>query len=148
MSVRYPYDPFALPERPDVHPPQARLATEGCSTVSAAKRILFAVAGFAAAVIMLAILLFIPVLVREIGRIDAVVLAGHMLPAHSFAERLLDLFFGTVIVAIAILSFLAASALAQDPRTEPVGFKPQRPATRNGWRVQRSMVQHKEVTDV
>jgi len=141
MSVRYPYDPFALPERPDIHPPEPVPASFGRTFGSVTRRIALIVAGFFAAAVALAVILFIPVLIREIGRVDAVMLAGELLPVYSIAERLQDLFFGTLILSVAILSFLAASALAYDPRTDPTAAVPVEP-DREGKRRQRPAGHH------
>jgi len=127
MSVRYPYDPFALPERPDIHPPEPGPASLGRTFGSAMRRIALIVAGFFVAAIALAVVLFVPVLIREIGRVDAVMLAGELLPVYSVAERLQDLFFGTLIVSVAVLSFLAASALAYDPQADRFAADPVKP---------------------
>lgn len=117
MSARYPYDPFALPERPDVHLPPA-VPQRGQNPFGFLKLAKLALA-FLLSVGLLAFIMFVPVLLSEIGRVDAVLLAGELLPAYSFAGRLTDLFFGTFIVATAILSFLGAVALSAGRDSDP-----------------------------
>lgn len=130
MSVRYPYDPFALPERPDIS------LLERASPAPRPSRLvagLAAVGGFSAAAFGLGCVLFVPVLIGELGRIDALIVSGETVPTYSFAGRLRDLFFGTLILSVAIVSFLAAAALSSGPMYRPDATRPgHRPLSKRG----------------
>lgn len=67
---------------------------------------------FLTASVVLAVVLFVPLLAVEIARIDAVVLAGQTLEAWSYSARLGDLFLGTLIIAFSVLAFLTSVMLS------------------------------------
>lgn len=120
MSVRYPMDPFAVPNRPDIplSPPRRRRPIPSNRRLSGVRRAAVAAAGFTAASLVLAGLLFTPVLVQELSRIDAVMLSGEVVPSGAFTARIGALFLGTLIVAVALVSLFASAALvaSRDPR--------------------------------
>lgn len=110
MSARYPLDPFALPSRPDIPIPMPMRGRT--NRLRTGVKALCVIGVFLAASVMLAVVLFVPILAVEITRIDAVVLAGQTLEAWSYSARLGDLFLGTLIVAFSVLAFLASLMLA------------------------------------
>ncbi|MTH98407.1 hypothetical protein [Roseibium sp. RKSG952] len=121
MSARYPLDPFALPDRPDIPVPERTGPRDRTGTLKAAARS-FGI--FVLAAVVLTGLLYAPVLIREIGRIDTVVMNGIGLRPGAFAGHLIDLFLGTAIVSVAILSFIASAALVSGPLVSWRSYKP------------------------
>lgn len=110
MSARYPLDPFALPNRPDISIPIP--IRRRANRLRAGVKALCVIGVFLAASLVLAVVLFMPLLVVEIARIDAVVLAGQTLEAWSYSARLGDLFLGTLIVSFSVLAFLTSVMLS------------------------------------
>ena len=110
MPARYPRGPSAETDRPDVYLPEP--LRRRSNRLRRGVTLLTYVGAYLLAIVLLAVLLFIPVLVVEVGRIDAVVLAGEFLPAGAFAVKLGSLFLGTAIVATALVSFVACAALS------------------------------------
>ena len=143
MSARFPYDPFARPELPDVRLPEVKFDRAPRFTFAKALKVVLA---FLAAILVLSMILFVPVLAGQVARIDAIMLAGELLPAYSFADRLLDLFFGTFIVASAVLSFLAAVALSagsdDDPFPQPLDARRDAATSKAGHRELVGKVKH------
>lgn len=114
MSAHYPFDPFALSERPDIPFPPSKVRRDKV-TYSKAQRLRRAgvtVLGSIAAVLGLGILIFIPVLVSEFARIEALTIDGREQSATEFAASLEALFMGSLIIGAALVSFLAAAAVA------------------------------------
>ncbi|MEP0232581.1 hypothetical protein [Roseibium sp.] len=109
MSARYPFDPFAVPNGPDIEFPAARKRR---SFAQFLLRALLAIGGFIAASFVLSVVLFVPILIGEIIAIEAVVVGGHQVEALEFVSRLGALFPGTLVIAVAILSIIASAALA------------------------------------
>ncbi|MEP4030837.1 hypothetical protein [Roseibium polysiphoniae] len=109
MSARYPFDPFAVPNGPDIEYPAAR---QRRSVAQVLLRALLAIGGFIAASFVLSSVLFVPILIGEIIAIDAVVVGGHQTEVADFVSKLGALFLGTLVVAVAVLSIIASAALA------------------------------------
>jgi uncharacterized membrane protein YedE/YeeE len=80
-----------------------------------------------AAIVVIAVLLFLPVAAGEIARLDAIVESGVVKPAALLIDRLVTLFLGLLVVAGAIVAF-AAAVVMTPPAPQPVF-----PASR-GWR--------------
>ncbi|GAB2184019.1 hypothetical protein [Roseibium sp. LAB1] len=59
----------------------------------------------------IAVLFFIPVIVFNLSRIEALEIAGRHIPVTQFADELGALFWGTFIVALAFTSFVASLLL-------------------------------------
>jgi hypothetical protein len=127
MSARYPLDPFALPNGPDIPLSSPSLRGDVRGTVF---RLLIGVGLFSAAVSVLALVLFVPVLFSEAARIDAVILDGRLFQKADLMSLLGDLFMGTAIFSLAVISFIASAALSLGGRTRwrepgrPAGAKP------------------------
>ena len=115
MSVRYPMDPFATPNRPDVHFPFAGVVLPDPGRVPLARRLrlaVLAVAAFAVAVSVVAMILFMPVLVHDLTSLQAVQRHGEVMLIAQYTERLLSLFLGTVVLSGALVSFALAVVLS------------------------------------
>jgi len=110
MSARFPLDPFAVPSRPDISIPMPIRGR--ANRLRAGVKAICVIGVFVAASLVLAVVLFVPILAVEIARIDAVVLAGQTLEAWSYSARLGDLFLGTLIVAFSVLAFLTSVMLS------------------------------------
>ncbi|MTI43600.1 hypothetical protein JM93_02824 [Roseibium hamelinense] len=109
MSARYPLDPFALPNVP-FRGLQSGLYL--CSVAGCLKCALATIAIFLAAVLCLAVVFFIPVFIQVLARLNAVVVDDVAMVPAQFAGHLGELFFGTAIVAFAIVSFIASAIVA------------------------------------
>lgn len=59
----------------------------------------------------IAVVFFIPVIVFNLSRIEALEIAGRHIPVTQFADELGALFWGTFIVALAFTSFIASLLL-------------------------------------
>ncbi|MFD1696319.1 hypothetical protein [Roseibium aestuarii] len=120
MSARYPFDPFAMPERPDVPFPAARIdrAASSLPMTRRLARLGLRAVSLVGLIAGLSVLIFLPALVSELARIEAVTVEGQTYSASAFVEALGSLYLGSVIVAIALTSFLAAAALAR-PDLDP-----------------------------
>lgn len=73
----------------------------------------------------IAVVFFIPVIVFNLSRIEALEIAGRHIPVTQFADELGALFWGTFIVALAFTSFIASLLLFATgrivrPRRKPV----------------------------
>lgn len=121
MSFRDPFGPFAPfngPDllqdervvRPDVNfqPPNVEKLGGGFALRSIAK----GVALFAGATAALTFLLFLPVFYGEVSSVEAVGVKGEILTASEFVTKLEHMLFGTAIVALSLVSFIASAALA------------------------------------
>lgn len=109
MSARYPLDPFALPDRPDIALPAG---VGRRSVFRSLLRGFLMLAGFGLASVVIAVVLFVPILMNEIGQIETVVQGGRAFEIAHFLSRLGALFFGTLVFAVAFMSILASAALA------------------------------------
>lgn len=115
MSVRYPVDPFAMPNRPDADFPFAGPALPDPGRVPLGRRLrlaVLAVAAFAAAVGVVAAVLFMPVLLHDLTSLQAVQRHGEVMLMAQYTERLMSLFLGTVVLSGALVSFALAVVLS------------------------------------
>jgi hypothetical protein len=110
MPARYSRAPSAGVDRPDIYLPDPLRRRKNRLRRGAV--LIKYVGGYMLAVAVLAAILFLPVLFVEVSRIDAVELSGEILPVSVFASRLGDMFLGTLIVAFALVSFVASAALS------------------------------------
>lgn len=122
MSFQYAPDLSALAERPDI---EVSIPEETAPGGFHRLRRYFLAAGlFLGVTFAIAVVLFIPVLVFNLGRIEALEIAGRLVPAAVFAEHFGALFWGTFILALAFTSFVVSLLLfASDrvlrPRPQP-----------------------------
>jgi len=115
MSVHYLPDAAAQAERPDIDvslPEEPEPSRRRRATRFAAAAGIFLAATFATAVVF-----FIPVFVFNLSRIEALEVAGQLMPASEFALHLGALFWGTCILALAFTSFVASLLLLASNRT-------------------------------
>lgn len=115
MSVRYPMDPFALPNRPDVDFPFAGLDRPTRGRVPLGHRLRLAVlalAAFAAVVGVVSAVLFMPVLLHDLTSLQAVQRHGEVMLMSEYTTRLTSLFLGTVVLSGALVSFALTVVLA------------------------------------
>lgn len=113
MSVRYPMDPFALPNGPDIDFPFA--GARRPAAVSPAHRLrlaALAVAGFATVVGVVSAVLFMPVLLHDLMSLQAVQRHGQVMLMAQYTDRLLSLFLGTMVLSGALVSFALAVVLS------------------------------------
>lgn len=110
MPARTSRASFTEVDRPDIYLPDPLRRRKNRLRRGAV--LITCVGKYLAAVALLAAILFLPVLFVELSRIDAVGLSGEIIPASVFATRLGDMFLGTVIIAIALVSFVASAALS------------------------------------
>jgi hypothetical protein len=109
MSVQYSPDLAALADRPDF---EVSLPEEPRPGVfRRARRAAVAVALFLAVTFALAVVFYIPVFVYNLSQIDALEIAGRLVPASVFAEHFSALFWGTFVLALAVTSFVASLLL-------------------------------------
>ena len=111
MSSRYPFDPFAVPERPDV----TSYADSGKTRASFAQRLARAaraIALFTGISIVLSLALFVPILVSELFRIEAIQLGDKTYSRSGFAGYLTELYLGIAIISVALVCFMTSAAVA------------------------------------
>mgnify|MGYP000320988685 CR=1 FL=1 len=115
MSVQYSPELAALADRPDF---EVSLPEEPDPGPNGRIRRYAAAAGlFLAITFAIAIVFFVPVLVFNLSRIEALEVAGRQISASAFAEQLRALFWGTFILALAFTSFAASVLLFASGRT-------------------------------
>ena len=109
MLIQFPPEVSAMADRRDFDslPPRP-----SGGAVRGLIRFAQTVAVFFAATFALAVLLFLPVLAVSLTSVEAVDIAGRIVPASAFADRLQDLFWGGFIVALAVTSFIAGARLS------------------------------------
>ncbi|GAB4532576.1 MAG: hypothetical protein Tsb0019_34230 [Roseibium sp.] len=121
MSFRDPFGPLRADAGPDLipdDPPLLRdIGLEGdVPDLRLAHRRRFRGARdaivFAALVAGATLLLFIPIVLVELASVETVGVQGHILTAAEFAARLRNLFLGTFVMALALISLFASAALA------------------------------------
>lgn len=117
MLSRYPLDPFARPDSPDLSGLSGRIAPAG---VARRLREVAIVAGAAAALTLaLTLILFLPLAADEIARLDQVVVDGVSEPAGVFAGRLTTLFLGLLVLSASVSAFIL-SVLMTPPSARPI----------------------------
>jgi uncharacterized membrane protein len=117
MLSRYPLDPFARPDSPDLPGLPVRIAPAG---VARRLREAAIVAGAAAALTLaLTLILFLPVAADEISRLESVVVNGVSEPAGAFTDRLVTLFLGLLVLSASVSAFVL-SVLMTPPSTRPI----------------------------
>ncbi|WP_417686537.1 hypothetical protein [Roseibium sp.] len=115
MSSRYPFDPFALPDRPDVllsPDPGPGQFIENQNVIRRISGAMTVLAVWIGATAGLSILIFLPVLASEISQIETLGVAGRAYTAQAFVARLADMFLGSSVIAAALVCFLASAVLA------------------------------------
>lgn len=115
MSVQYSPELAALADRPDFVvsvPKEPDPGFTGRMRRFAAAAGLFLAITFATAVVF-----FLPVLVVNLSRIEALEIAGRSVSAGAFVEELRVLFWGTFILVLAFTSFIASLLLFASGRT-------------------------------
>lgn len=115
MSVQYPPELAALAERPDF---EVSLPDEPDPGFIGRVRRYAAAAGlFLAITSAVAVVFFVPVLVYNLSRIEALEIAGTQMSAGLFVEQLRALFWGTFILSLAFTSFVASVLIFAPGRT-------------------------------
>ena len=123
MNSHYPQDLSALADRPDFEIPTVPQAKAGL--VRRMARATLSAAAFAGITMGVAVVFFVPVLIFNLSRIEALEVAGELMPASVFVDQLGALFWGTAIIALAFTSlmtglfFMAAGATIR-PRSRTV----------------------------
>lgn len=110
MIVRFPPEVSALADRRDfdIPPPQEPAAGFSGRLVHMAGVAML----FAGATFVLAVVLFVPVLAVSLSRVEALQVAGELMSATVFADRLIALFWGSCMVALAVTSSIAGLRLS------------------------------------
>jgi hypothetical protein len=106
MSVQYSPDLAALADRPDFEVPLPQ--DPGPGGFRRVRQAVLAVVVFLAVTFALAVTFYIPVFVYNLSRIEALEIAGQLVPAAVFAEHFSALFWGTFVLALAVTSFVAS----------------------------------------
>lgn len=124
MSVHYSPDLAAQADRPDFELPLPAAPRPG--PFHRARRAFVQVALFLLGTFALAVMLYVPVFIYNLSRVDALEVAGRLVPASVFAAHFSALFWGTFILALAITSFVASLLLFATgrvirPRRRPSG---------------------------
>jgi hypothetical protein len=123
MSFHFTPDLSPATGRPDIEvslPEKPRQAL-----FSRAIRAALAAGVFLSATFAVAVVFFIPVIVFNVSRVEALEIAGRHIPVTQFADELGALFWGTFIVALAFTSFIASLLLFATgriirPRSRPL----------------------------
>lgn len=109
MSFHFTPDLSPVTGRPDIEvslPEEPRQAFP-----RRAMRAAVAAGVFLGTTFAIAVVFFIPVIVFNLSRIEALEIAGRHIPVTQFADELGALFWGTFIVALAFTSFIASLLL-------------------------------------
>jgi len=109
MSVHYSPELAAQADRPDFDVSLPEPPRPG--PFGRARRAATWVAVFLLGTFALAVMLYVPVFIYNLSRVDALEIAGRLVPASVFAEHFSALFWGTFILALAITSFIASLLL-------------------------------------
>ncbi|MES0880757.1 hypothetical protein [Roseibium sp. SCP14] len=122
MSFQLPPDLAALADRPDFEVSVPEEPEPGF--FRRIGRMAASLGIFLGATILVAVIFFVPVLIFNVSRIEALEIAGQQISASLFAEQLGALFWGTAVLALAFTSFVAsilmfASGLRIRPRNQP-----------------------------
>ncbi len=105
MNSFYPQDPSVLTVRPDVEVPPPPPAQRGGKRRLV--RGLLRAAAFAGVTIVVAVVLFVPVLAYNLSRIEALEVSGQHIPVSVFIDDLGALFWGTAIIALSFTSLMS-----------------------------------------
>lgn len=124
MPVQISPELAKLAERPDFEvtpPPATERPTPGARLLAALR----ATGLFLAATFAIAVVLFAPVALTSLARIETLEVAGRVMTAAQFADTLGALFWGTFILAFALTSFIASLMLVSTgctirPRRQPL----------------------------
>ena len=103
MNSHYPQDLSALADRPDFEIPPAPQTRTGLFRRFA--RAVLAAGVFAGVTLGVAVVFFVPVFLFNLSRIEALEVAGELMPASVFVDQLGALFWGTAVIALAFTSF-------------------------------------------
>lgn len=109
MSVQYSPDLSALSDRPDFEVSVPEEPSPG--SFHRARRAVVSAALFLAVTFALAVTFYVPVFIYNLSRVDALEVAGRLIPASVFVEHFSALFWGTFILALAVTSFIASLLL-------------------------------------
>lgn len=115
MSVHYSPDLSALADRPDFDVSLPEEPEPG--RFQRMRRLVAAAAVFLGATFATAVVFFIPVFIYNLSRIEALEVAGRLMPASVFADQLGALFWGTFILALAFTSFVVSLLMLASNRT-------------------------------
>ena len=123
MNSHYPQDLSALADRPDFEIPPVPHTKVGLFRRLA--RAAVAAGAFTGVTLGVAVVFFVPVFVFNLSRIEALEVAGELIPASVFVDQLGALFWGTAIIALAFTSlmtglFFMAAGTTIRPRSRPV----------------------------
>lgn len=143
MSARYPLDPFALPNRPDIpisaERNQGRLKVPATKMLKTAASVILITIGLATAV-------FLPALMIDASRMELVVLNGQVMTLPVYSARVIDMFLGALVVAVALVSFVLCAMICACERNE--WSRPDRLAARKRGERHRGRAGRVEVLDV
>ncbi len=118
MSSYYPPEVSVVAHRPDLElslPPRPRQGLLRRMWGYALN-----VGIFIGVTLLIAVLFYIPVLVLNLGQVEAVEVAGEHMSAALFAQRLGALFWGVFILALAFTSFIASVQMYDwEPKIRP-----------------------------
>jgi len=109
MSVHYSPDLSALADRPDFEVPVPEEPNPG--VFCRVRRAVVVAAMFVVITFALAVTFYVPVFLYNLSRVDALEVAGRLIPASVFVEHFSALFWGTFILALAVTSFIASLLL-------------------------------------
>ncbi len=109
MSIQYSPELAALAGRPDFEVPEPEATDHG--PFLRVRRGVAAAGIFFAGTFAIAGLIFIPVLFINLSRIEALEIAGRQLSVSAYLDQLGALFWGTLVLALAITSFVASLRL-------------------------------------
>ena len=139
MSFRDPLDPIWLAFGPELQSnerdlrsdfPFDRYPTHKPGWRSVLRSAARGIALLAGATIVLTVLLFLPVLIGELASVEAVEMQGQNLSVTEFVAKLKNMLFGTFIVALSLICFLASAAFASQQQgvrvadVKPITRKP------------------------
>ncbi|MEP1575954.1 hypothetical protein [Roseibium album] len=124
MNSHYPQDLSALADRPDFEIPSTPQAKVGLA--GRIGRAFVSAGVFLGVTLGVAVVLFVPVFIFNLSRIEALEVAGETIPVSLFFDQLGALFWGTAIIALAFTSlmtglFVMAAGATIRPRSQPVG---------------------------
>lgn len=110
MIPRFPPEVSALAERRDFDISPAQRPSAGFA--SNLRCVAAGAALFAGVTLALAVVLFVPVLAAALSRVEAVQVAGELISARVFTDRVIALFWGSCMVALAVTSLIAGMRLS------------------------------------